>query len=256
MGSEEKNPNPLTVALANEYALKAMMCSRAYVRDQDRTLFPVESLGWKKVSLEGEPVLPDQNSYTPKTAVGKTLSSLQFDVWENTASPETIIAFKGTDERIDWLVGNLAAGISIPYKSAKKQVRLYMQKFPDRRVSLTGHSLGGGLALSVSVWEGLDAIVFNSSPRIFDGWRNMNKPATRKAVFQRKDILQAIRAIYPKFLKKIPPKDIIRTNFDYRGKNAHRADFLAEGILRKADLPAYVQIAKTIPVKVFGELPD
>jgi hypothetical protein len=256
MGREEQGPNSLTVALANEFALQAMMCSRAYVREQDRTHFPVEDLGWKKVSLEGEAVPPDQNSYTPKSAVGRTLSSLQFDVWENNASLETIIAFKGTDERIDWLVGNLAVGISIPYKSAKKHVRFYRQKFPERQVSLTGHSLGGGLALSVSVWEGLDAIVFNTSPRIFDGWRNMNKPAKRKALFQQKDILQAIRAIYPKFLKKIPSNDIIRTNFDYRGENAHRADLLAEGILRKADLPAYVQIAKTIPEKVFGELPN
>ena len=102
MTREQKTLNRLTVTQANEYALKAMMSSRAYVRKQDRTLFPVESLGWKKVNLMGEAVPPDKNSYTPSTAAGKTLSSLQFDIWENTASLETIIAFKGTDEFADW----------------------------------------------------------------------------------------------------------------------------------------------------------
>lgn len=255
MTREQKTLNRLTVTQANEYALKAMMSSRAYVRKQDRTLFPVESLGWKKVNLMGEAVPPDKNSYTPSTAAGKTLSSLQFDIWENTASLETIIAFKGTDEFADWPAGNFGVGVSIPYKSAKKMVNIYRKKFPNRQVSLTGHSLGGGLALSVSVWEGLEATVFNTSPRIFDGWNNINRPAIRKAVFQSKEVLQAIRSIYPKFLKTIPAKDIIQTSFDYHGASPHRSDLLAEGILRKADFPAYIEIAKTIPVRVFGELP-
>ncbi|MBS3951826.1 MAG: hypothetical protein KGZ88_02640 [Methylomicrobium sp.] len=241
--------NDLTVEMANQYALKAMMCSRAYVRDTDRTQFPVEGLGWKKVDIAGNPVPADRNSYTP-CFLGRIFSSLQFDIWEKMNSEETIIAFKGTDEKIDWPVGNAVLGISVPYKSAKKQVCKYIELNPRRNVSLTGHSLGGGLALSVSVWRGLDALVFNSSPRIFDGLRNMNEPADRKAVFQKGDILQILRATWPKFLEKVPAENIVQSHFDYHGENNHRMDLMAEGILRLADDPEYIVIAQTIPVKV------
>jgi len=239
----------LTVEMANQYALKAMMCSRAYVRDTDRTQFPVEGLGWKKVDIAGNPVPADQNSYTP-CFLGRIFSNLQFDIWEKMDSEETIIAFKGTDEKIDWLLGDFALGISVPYKSAKKQVCKYIELNPRRNVSLTGHSLGGGLALSVSVWLGLDALVFNSSPRIFDGLRNMNEPADRKAVFQKGDVLQKLRANWPKFLEKVPSESIVQSHFDYHGESNHRMDLMAEGILRLADDPAYIAIAQAIPVKV------
>jgi hypothetical protein len=240
------------VQLANTYAVQAMMCSNAYQGDEWRTYFSLEDLGWKRIDLDGNPVAEGHNSYEPGTWLGRLFSNLQFDVWENQKSPESIIAFKGTDEKIDWLAGNLALGVSIPCKSAKKHVRRYVNANPGRRVSLTGHSLGGGLALSVSGWEGLDAVVFNTSPRIFDGLCNMNRPAIRKAIFQADEVLQNIRRVYPKFNEKIPTEDIIQTSFDFHGQNLHRMDLLAEGILRSADSEPFIKMAKTIELKVKG----
>lgn len=237
----------LDKALAKQYALYAMMSSNAYLKE-DRTYFPIEDLGWVRVDLDGSPT--SKNSYTPSW-IGSIFSNLQYDIWVNKDENKTVISFKGTDEKIDWLNGNFSVGISIPYKSAKKHVKKYIKHHPNQDVVLTGHSLGGGLALSVSLWEGLDAYVYNSSPRVFDGLKNHSSPAIRKAIFQEGDILQKIRKIHPKFLKTIPPKDIVQTHFNYNGTSNHRADLLAEGILRCAtDDLKLSEVACKIPQKV------
>ncbi|WP_319588789.1 hypothetical protein [uncultured Desulfobulbus sp.] len=225
--AESIETKPFTKAVASEVAIYSMMASNAYANDKEKTRFPIEMLGWRKVDLKGKTVQDTRNSYTSKTFAGSIFSNLQFDIWEDSNSNKTIIAFKGTKEKIDWVNGNLAIGISIPYKSAKKHVREYIDSHPDRKVSVTGHSLGGGVALSVSFWEGVDAIVFNTSPRIFDGLNNANESAYRLTVFQQNEILQKIRKWYPKFLKKINPDQIVETNFNYPGGTSHRSDFLA-----------------------------
>lgn len=233
--------------LAEDYALYAMMASNAYLKE-DRTYFPIEDIGWMRVDLEGKPT--SENSYSP-SLIGKFFSNLQYDIWVNKSNNETVISFKGTDEKVDWINGNLAVGVSIPYKSAKKHVKKYIKSHPDQHVVLTGHSLGGGLALSVSLWEGIDAYVFNSSPRVFDGIKNHRSSATRKAIFQEGDVLQKIRKIYPKFLKTISSDDIIQTHFKYDGASNHRGDLLAEGILRCASKNrALAEIIRKIPKKV------
>ena len=241
---------PFTKDVASKIAIYAMMASNAYANDTSETHFPVEALGWKKVDLNGNPVAEGKNSYTSKTFVGSIFSNLQFDIWEDTKSNKTIIAFTGTKEKIDWVAGNLAIGISVPYKSAKKHVKEYKASHPDRTVSLTGHSLGGGLALSVSFWEGLDAIVFNSSPRIYDGLANNNAPANRLTVFQQDEILQKVRKWYPKFLEKIKPEQIIETHFDYPGGTSHRSDLLAEGVLACSTEADLQEIAKSMKLVV------
>ncbi|MBN8443686.1 MAG: DUF2974 domain-containing protein [Thauera sp.] len=254
--ASDAGSRPFTRSLANDLVLYALMSSNAYADDDEKIYFPLEELGWKKVDLKGEPVPAQANSYRPKTFVGDFFSNLQFDIWEDMHSNRTVIAFKGTKERIDWVTGNLMIGISIPYKSAKKHVRAYMNTHPERTVMVTGHSLGGGLALSVSAWEGVDAIVFNTSPRIFDGARNMNKPAQRLAVFQEHDILQKIRRWYPKFLATIKPSDIVETRFDYAGRNTHRIDLLAQGLLSCSTDPHLRAVAGELKPSVPCYLPS
>lgn len=248
--AESIETKPFTKAVASEVAIYSMMASNAY-NDPKKTHFPIEALGWKKVDLKGNPVPETKNSYTSKTFAGSFFSHLKFDIWEDSNSNKTIIAFKGTQDIIDWEVGNLAIGISIPYKSAKKHVREYIAAHPDRKVSVTGHSLGGGLALSVSFWEGVDAIVFNTSPRIFDGLKNTGAKANRLTVFQQGEILQKIRKWYPKFLNKIKPDQIVETNFNYPGeRTSHRSDRLAEGLLSCSTEPDLQEIAKGMHLSV------
>jgi hypothetical protein len=244
--AQPSNARGLTNEIANDVVIYSMMASNAYADDKKKLKFPIEELGWKKIDLRGNPVSDEKNSYTSKTFVGSIFSNLQFDIWEDTKSKKTIIAFKGTMEIMDWTGGNLSVGISIPYKSAKKHVREYISKHPERTVSVTGHSLGGGLALSVSFWEGVDAVVFNTSPRIFDGLSDANASAKRLSIFQEGEILQKIRKWYPKFLEKVQPEQIIETSFDYPGGTSHRSDFLAEGLLACATAPELSKISNSI----------
>lgn len=246
---------PLSHTIANDVALYAMMASNAYVGDSEKLHFPLEKLGWQKVDMNGNAVPADRNSYRPKSFVGDFFSNLQFDIWEDTNSPRTVFAFKGTQEKIDWVSGNLMIGVSIPYKSAKKHVRDYITAHPGRRVSVTGHSLGGGLALSVSFWEGVDAMVFNTSPRIFDGLKDANRQARRLAAFQESDVLQKIRRWYPKFLEKVRPDQVVETRFDYAGRNAHRSDLMAQGLLACSTDPALQEFARRLNLSVACPLP-
>lgn len=233
---------------AENYALYAMMASNAYL-DSERTYFPIEDLGWVRVDLNGKPTA--LNSYSPSTIWGTFFSNLQFDIWEHRNSNKTVISFKGTDEKIDW-TANLSVGPSIQYKSAKKHVEDYIEKHRGRTVVVTGHSLGGGLALSSSLWLRVDAYVFNPSPRVFDGWKDKKEPAIRKVIYQEGEILSKVRSFWPKFIEVINEEDIYQTSFNYNGENNHRADYLAEGLLRcSINNQQLSELAKKIvPIKV------
>ncbi len=237
-----ENVQMLPKELAKDYAVYAMMASNAYL-DPNRTYFKLDGLGWEKVDLEGNPT--KRNSYSPSW-IGKIFSNLQYDIWESTNSNKTVISFKGTDEKIDWTT-NFWIGPSVAYKSAKKHVKKYQEKNPERDVVVVGHSLGGGLAISVSLWLGVDAYAFNSSPRVFDGWGDNSEEATRKAIFQEKEILSILRSLWPKFHEVMNEEDIYQTSFDFNGVNRHRIDYLAEGILRCSDNDEHLrELARSI----------
>lgn len=240
-------PFGMDSSLARKYALYAMMSSNTYLKS-DRTYFPLESLGWTKIDLEGNPTTG--HTYTP-SFIGNLFSNLQYDIWVNSQENTAVMAVKGTDEKLDWVLSNGAFGISIAYKSAKKHYLAYVKKHPNQHVIMTGHSLGGGIALSVSLWEGPDAIVFDTSPRVFDGNEDSKKPAQRISISHTKDPLGLIRDIYPKYLSIMRPEDIIKASFNFNGESPHRSDLLAEGILRCATSdPALVKFAATLPTKV------
>lgn len=234
---------------ASNYALYAMMASNAYL-DPERTYFPIEKLGWIRVDLDGNPTT--SNTYSPRTWIGSLFSNLQFDIWEHKDSNKAVISFKGTDEKIDWVVSNLWIGPSVSYKSAKKHVKEYIEKNPNKNVVVTGHSLGGGLALSSSLWLGINAYAFNPSPRVFDGWEDHKEPAERKVIYQEKEALSKVRSFWPKFREIIDEKDIYQTNFEYNGVSNHRADYLAEGLLRCStnNLELKEFASKVTPIKV------
>jgi len=76
-----------------------------------------------------------------------------------------IVAFAGSGAQIgDWANNFSQAGGNTPsqYRQASALAREYRQKYGDR-VTLTGHSLGGGLASYASLQTGLRATAINSA---------------------------------------------------------------------------------------------
>jgi hypothetical protein len=107
-----------------------------------------------------------------------------------------IISYRGTDAKqlADWFQGNLGntqrdQGVEL-YK--EERAKLDAEGHKGVPISVTGHSLGGAIATQVSLEnEGVDAFVFNTSPRYQLLPPNNNQ---RIAVAERGDILEVLRA--------------------------------------------------------------
>ena len=109
-----------------------------------------------------------------------------------------VIAFRGTENHenplVDWWYGNLlgrqnARGLAV-YRALRSRVG-------DDAISVTGHSLGGGIASHVSLCEaGVDTYVFNSSPR-FRRCDGQWIPNRRWSVVEKGEVLKAGRVFLP-----------------------------------------------------------
>jgi len=106
-----------------------------------------------------------------------------------------VIAFRGTDRKqlADWVYGNIGStqrdqGLAL-YK--KERAELDAAGGKNVPIDVTGHSLGGAIAIQVSLENpGADAYVFNTSPRYKLLEPNANR---RVAIAERGDILEALR---------------------------------------------------------------
>jgi Protein of unknown function (DUF2974) len=226
---------PISASIAAQNAIYAMMASNCY-HENDKLYFPIEKLNWILVDKDGDPSdEPTKEGF---------ITGFAYDIYEHQQSNKSVIAFRGSDSKKDWIASNLAFPFSIPYKSARKAVRKYLQKFPERDLSLVGHSLGGGLALSASCHWGIPAFVFNPSPRIFDGLGDYHEPATRVCFYQKGEALEGVRKVWQeKFLSVVDSNNIYECAFNYGGQ--HDSDLLAEGFrnLGKDINPALTDLA-------------
>lgn len=216
------NPKPLEPPSASRFAALAMMASNSY-HNPTRQQFPLRTLGWFLVDRDGRPTHGPSSNHK--------FTGLAYDIYEHRETGEAVVAFRGTDGRRDWLLANLALGISPPYRQAKNEFETFLTKHPGRKILVTGHSLGGGLALSMSARFGVPAVIFDSSPRVFDGLGDHHKKATRELVYQNQEILEKVRRRWSKISELVHDKDIYRTDFNFGEANNHRADCLARGIL-------------------------
>ena len=216
-------PPKITAEVAAKYAIYSMIASNSYHKT-DRVKFPVEKLGWIQVDGNGKPT---------DSPTEERKSGLAYDIFEKENSNEVVFAFRGTDRKKDYLTANLAIWpFSIQYTQAKKAFGEYIKSHPDKKVTVTGHSLGGGLALSMSVRYGVDAVVFDSSPRIFDGLGDKHLPATRILIYEGGEILAVVRNLWKKIFEVVPRENIYKASFDFGRANKHRSDHLALGLLK------------------------
>lgn len=107
-----------------------------------------------------------------------------------------VIAFRGTDTKqlSDWFYGNIGStqrdqGRDL-YKAERE--KLDSQGAAGVPIAVTGHSLGGAIAIQISLENpGVDAYVFNTSPRYTLLPPNANR---RVAIAERGDILEVLRS--------------------------------------------------------------
>ena len=247
------SPGPVTAELAARYALFAMAASNAYHQPPPRKWhFPLAALGWRSVWPNGTPIPLDARGLPVSASSGPEDPTLAYTIFHND-DRETIFAFRGTDNNLDYLTANIAVPWSGQYARGRAAFVAYAAGNQDRRITLTGHSLGGGLALSASVRRdvalasgrpdltGYEAVVFNASPRIFDGWGDKHVFAERVAIYQKGEVLQRVRKLWRrKFHSVVPPRNIFQAEFDYThpvtGQNMpdsrHDAHLLAYGMLQ------------------------
>lgn len=132
------------MASASEYA---QLSGRAY----DRTLVNRTALtnGWTELTW-----IPDD----PSTG---------FSAGVYQKGNEIVISFAGTNEIISDGWDDLVAGVgfaSVQTAQAAALVLEILSQYPDANISLTGHSLGGGIASVLAVFFDMQATTFDQAP--------------------------------------------------------------------------------------------
>jgi len=185
---------------AKNYAIYAMMASNAYEDIASLRRFPLESLGWNS---------DPEKHYSD-------YSGLSFDVFEKENSNEVVFAFRGTNDFLDYLTHNFAI-VSLQAILVDYELSKYKKKVGNKNIVLTGHSLGGGLAIGMSLKHCLKAVTFDASPRIFDGFGIKlfgydgdcdGKNIDRVLIYTKGEILELTRRFsIDQFKEKIVQKD-------------------------------------------------
>lgn len=176
----DKKPNG-RVDLAKRHFVHAAMASNVYRKPHENPLFSIP--GWMLVERK------------------ESTSGLTLDLYGNSASlaesTRLVIAFRGTDfdSLLDWKT-NFSLSEPQQFEQAIEYFRSVRKQKPDAEITVTGHSLGGAIALNISLRESnVSAVAFNSSPRVFFG--NLSKPANYRAqLYEVGEVLDVLTGWY------------------------------------------------------------
>ena len=120
---------------------------------------------------------------------------MAYDVWERrtTSAPEIVLTFRGTEftKWSDWRDGNFRTKQNADGVAAFDRVR---GEYPNARFTVTGHSLGGGIATQISLSRpAVSSFIFDSSPR----FKAPARPEVnaRVSVVEHGEILKATRVL-------------------------------------------------------------
>lgn len=227
-GCAHITPQQGTQEIAAETAIYAAMASNAY-RSSGKPVFALQSAGWYRIDLQGKA--------TEQLISDHPVTGLAYDIYAKESGDTVVFAFRGSEGIQDYLMSNFAL-IAPSYRQARSLVQDYVNSHTNQQVIVTGHSLGGGLAMSASLKAGVTAYAFNSSPRVFDGFLDKSKPATRKVVYQRGEVLANVRNIWRKLWSVVPESNIYEFQCDYRtlgtSDDSHDSALLAQCLLQIA----------------------
>ncbi len=208
-----KQYNEEHLSMAKEAAIYAMFANNAY-KPTSRPHFNLPK-EWKKVSV-----------------FNKGISGLYYEVYErseNNLLTEVVIAFRGTENKWDWMTGNIFGG---QYNVVDKHLPSALEKYKDKSISIvvTGHSLGGGLALHASMaFEGITkAYGFDPSPRVHVKMDN-RLPNYRVIIWEDGEVLEKVRKPLVSWLGD--NKAATRYKYDFVEKGEHFSYPLARGLL-------------------------
>lgn len=87
-------------------------------------------------------------------------------VYKNEETGSYTLAFRGTDEAVDWTHSNIPQSLGNKphsYKQALKLTEQIIGAAGKDKVNLVGHSLGGGLANYAAVHHNVDFTIFNAA---------------------------------------------------------------------------------------------
>ena len=104
-----------------------------------------------------------------------TTDGFAYGVFRNAATNEIVISYRGTDGAVGMMGADGVNNAGLAFGQATSQalqaakvyvkvLELYGSDTAGSNISLTGHSLGGGLAGIMAVWFARPAIVFDPAP--------------------------------------------------------------------------------------------
>jgi pimeloyl-ACP methyl ester carboxylesterase len=157
----------------------ALMSSNVYADPKDSPAYTIP--GWSRISRWESP------------------SGLALEEWHKVENGEIVriaVAFKGTDftSPADWRT-NFALVEPRQYREAFAYMQTLMRRAMDHgsQVVVTGHSLGGAIALNMSLrLDGVDSYGFNTSPRAFYSVGNPTA-GRRTLIYEKGEILAFLR---------------------------------------------------------------
>lgn len=165
---------------AAKYAVYAILSNQAYSSAHAQLSLPEN---WK----ENKDLRIDDNVETG-------YAQAVFEKYVNSKLVEVVIAFRGTDDKKDW-IQNIAPLHHEQTPFAEFCFRRVLEKYKNTsaKIVATGHSLGGGLAMNISFkYPNVDAVVFNSSPIAQPGL-NPNQNNKRVSISESGEILEVLR---------------------------------------------------------------
>lgn len=89
-----------------------------------------------------------------------------YGVFRRIGTTEIVVAYTGTNEGVDWASNALAGTGLLPSPQIAAAAKAYLDAKAayGSNITLSGHSLGGGLASVMAVWFDRPAVVFDEGP--------------------------------------------------------------------------------------------